>query len=132
MSSIRWLVLAAAVLGVSTLSAAADSDPQKGAKIFKQCMACHRIGPGAVALVGPPLNGVVRRKAASIPDYPYSAGLQASGLTWDEATLTKWLHGPRALVPQTRMTFSGLQKDEDVANVIAYLKTFDASGNPAH
>ena len=130
MLSMRWLALAMVILGFSTASAAADGDPQKGAKLFKQCMACHLIGPGAIALVGPPLNGVVGRKAGSFPDYPYSSGLKDSGLTWDEATLTKWLHNPRSLVPQTRMTFAGLQKDQDVADVIAYLKTFDASGNP--
>jgi cytochrome c len=126
------VVIVMALLASGSVPAHADGDPAKGEKVFRYCMACHRIGPGAVTLVGPELNGVVGRKAGSIPGYPYSDANKNSGLTWDEATLTKWLHGPRALVPQTRMTFSGLQKDEDVANVIAYLKTFDASGNPAH
>ena len=57
--------------------------------------------------------------------------MKASGLTWDDATLTQYLRAPRAMVQGTRMTFAGIPKDEDIANVIAYLKTFDADGNPA-
>ncbi len=131
MAAIGRLALAAAILGASAASAVAAGDPAKGAKIFKQCMACHRVGPGATALVGPPLNGVVGRKAGSIGSYAYSSAVKDSGLTWDGATLTQWLHAPRALIPGTRMTFAGLTKDQDVADVIAYLKTFDAAGNPA-
>jgi cytochrome c len=110
--------------------AAADGDPDKGAKVFKKCLACHRIGPGATTLVGPELNGVVGRKAGTVEGYSYSDANKDSGLTWDEATLTIYLRSPRALVPGTKMTFAGLPKDEDIADVIAYLKTFDAAGNP--
>ena len=109
--------------------AAADGDASKGATTFSVCKACHRIGPDARNTVGPELNGVVGRKAASNPDYSYSSALKASGITWDEATLTQWLHSPRALVQGTKMTFAGLRKDEDIANVIAYLRTFDPQGN---
>jgi len=122
---------AAALLLLGGAPALADGDAAKGEKVFRYCMPCHRIGPGATTLVGPELNGVVGRKAASLPDYPYSDALKNSGHTWDEATLTQWLRGPAAFVPGTRMTFAGLHKDEDIANIIAYLKTFDASGNQA-
>jgi cytochrome c len=118
------------VLAILAPSADAAGDPQKGASLFNKCRACHRIGPGARTIVGPELNGVVGRKAGSLGDYPYSAAMKASGLTWDEATLTQWLRAPRALVPGTRMTFAGITKDDDIANVIAYLKSIDASGNP--
>ena len=128
--SLRILMILS--VGLVTVAAAAPAvaagDPDKGAKIFKKCLACHRIGPGAATLVGPELNGVVGRKAGTLPDYPYSPALKNSGLTWDEPTLTQYLRAPRALVPGVRMTFPGLPKDEDIANVIAYLKTFDASG----
>jgi cytochrome c len=122
--------MAVALLAGSSL-AHADGDPEKGAKVFKQCMPCHRIGPGATALVGPPLNGIVGAKAGEVPDYAFSDALKNSGLTFDEATLAKWLHNPRELVPGNRMTFPGLQKDQDIANVIAYLKTFGPDGQPA-
>ncbi|MBN8996796.1 MAG: cytochrome c family protein [Rhizobiales bacterium] len=111
-------------------AAHADGDPDKGAKVFKKCMPCHRVGPGAAALVGPPLNGVVGAKAGEVPNYAFSDALKNSGLVFDEATLAKWLRNPRQLVPGNRMTFAGLTKDEDIADVIAYLKTFGPDGNP--
>ena len=131
----HWLLtaLAASLTVAAVLAASADAagDPEKGASVFNKCRACHRVGPGARTIVGPELNGVVGRKAASLDSYPYSTAMKAAGLTWDEATLTQWLRSPRTLVPGTRMTFAGVTKDEDIANVIAYLKTFDAGGNPA-
>jgi cytochrome c len=123
--------IAAAFIVSASVGAWAAGDPENGAKVFKKCMACHRIGPGARALVGPELNAVVGRKAGSIPDFPYSSAMKASGLTWNEATLTTYLKSPRALVPGTRMTFAGISKDQDIFDLIAYLKTFDADGNPA-
>ncbi len=78
--------------------------------------------------MGPELNGVVGRKAGSVAGYNYSDANKNSGLTWDEATLTKYLRGPREVVPGTKMAFPGLTRDEDVANVIAYLKQFGPDG----
>ena len=126
----RPFAIAASLIMVPSLatSAAGPGDPAKGATTFNVCKACHRVGPDARNTVGPELNGVVGRKAASLTDYSYSSALKASGITWDDTTLTQWLHSPRAVVPGTRMTFAGLRKDEDIANVIAYLKTFDAKG----
>ncbi len=126
------IVTFAAALGLLTLvasSAQAAGNAQTGARIFKKCLSCHRIGPGAHTVVGPELNGVVGRKAASLPDYPYSPALKKSGITWDEGTLTKYLHDPRGFIPGVRMTFRGLDRDQDIADVIAYLERFDADGN---
>jgi cytochrome c len=127
----RILVAAAALVLAGTAIASADGDPEKGARVFKQCMPCHHIGPGAAAIVGPPLNGIVGAKAGEVPGYAFSDALKNSGLTFDEATLAKWLRNPRELVPGNRMTFAGLKKDQDIADVIAYLKTFGPDGNPA-
>lgn len=127
----RSLLTASLMVFAATSLALADGDPAHGAKVFKQCMPCHRIGPGATALVGPPLNGIVGAKAAEVPGYAFSDALKNSGLTFDEPTLAKWLHNPRELVPGNRMTFVGLKKDQDIADVIAYLKTFGPDGNPA-
>jgi cytochrome c len=91
-------------------------------------MACHKVGPDAKNGVGPVLNGVVGRAAGVYPDYSYSAASKNSGLAWDEPTLTTYLRAPRELVPGTKMTFAGLKKDQEIADVIAYLKQFDAQG----
>lgn len=118
------------VLAALCLPAAAQAggDPAKGAKVFKKCAACHMIGPGAKTRVGPELNGVVGRPAGTVPGFAYSTAMKDSGLTFDVATLTVYLNAPRATVPGTKMTFAGLPKDEDIADVIAYLQTFGPNG----
>lgn len=111
-------------------AAEADGDPEKGKTVFKKCMACHMIGPDAVSKVGPPLNGIVGRKAGIWQDYSYSDVNKDSGVVWDEATLTIYLKSPKAMLPGTKMAFVGLKKDDEITNVIAYLKAFDADGYP--
>ena len=120
----------AAVAAIATIQSlpAAAQDAAAGEKVFLQCRVCHQVGEAAKNGVGPVLNGVVGRPAGTFAGYSYSDANKTSGLTWDEATLTEYLKNPRAKVPGTKMTFLGLKKDEDVANVIAYLKTFGADG----
>ena len=103
-------------------------DAAAGAKVFVKCKACHQIGEGAKIAVGPVLNGVVGRPAGTYPGYSYSEANKTSGLVWDEATLKEYLKNPRAKVPGTKMIFAGLPKDEDIENVIAYLKQFGPDG----
>ena len=124
---LRSLGFAALAL-VGSIGAAAAQDATLGEKVFLKCKACHQIGEGAKNAVGPVLNGVVGRKAGTYPDYTYSDANKNSGFTWDEATLTEYLKNPRAKVPGTKMIFPGLTKDDDIDNVIAYLKQFGADG----
>jgi cytochrome c len=115
-------LLASLALGVAaSRPAAADGDPAKGKVVFNKCMACHSMQAG-VNKVGPSLHGVIGSKPGAVAGYNFSAALKNSGLTWDEATLDKWLASPRKLVPGTKMIFPGLPKEEDRQNVIAYLK----------
>ncbi|MFL6577534.1 MAG: c-type cytochrome [Povalibacter sp.] len=117
----RWLISAlGALIGAS--AAHAEGDAKAGATVFAQCSACHAVGAGAQSNVGPALNNVVGRTAGTLPGYRYSSAMRKSGLTWDEATLTQYLHGPDKLVPGTKMAFPGIASDKDVADVIAYLK----------
>jgi cytochrome c len=123
-----------AVAAVAVLSAAAKGAPtagnaQHGAVIFKQCAVCHRIGPHALNSIGPVLTGVVGRHAATYPGYSYSSAMRRSGIVWSESELHKFLHAPRGLVPGTKMGFIGLRRDQDVADVVAYLKTFGVAGS---
>ena len=119
--------VAGAALIVS-IGAAAAQDAAAGEKVFAKCKVCHQIGESAKNLVGPVLNGVVGRKAGTYPDYHYSDANKNSGITWDEATLKEYLKDPKAKVPGTKMVFPGLKSDDDLANVIAYLKQFGPDG----
>ncbi len=126
--------MATAILTAVGSAHAQDASPgnaEAGATVFKRCMACHSVGPDAKSGVGPVLNGVVGRAAGVYPGYDYSAANRNSGLTWDEPTLKTYLRAPRKLVPGTKMTFAGLSKDQDIADVIAYLKQFNAQGQKA-
>src|SRR5262249_49412486 len=99
----------------------AAGDPVKGKQIFVKCQACHSIEKG-VNKVGPSLNGIVGTKAGDVAGYNFTDAMKNSGLTWDEATLDKYLTSPRKMVPGTRMVFPGLPKEQDRQDVIAYLK----------
>jgi cytochrome c len=121
------LSIAGAAL-VASIGAAAAQDAAAGEKVFAKCKVCHQIGESAKNLVGPVLNGVVGRPAGTYPGYHYSDANKNSGITWDEATLKVYLKDPKAKVPGTKMVFPGLTSDEDIANVIAYLKQFGPDG----
>ena len=123
----KSLVIAAVVLAAST-GATLAQDVEAGESSFKKCLPCHDIGDDARNKVGPVLNGLAGRKSGTVEGFSYSDANKNSGLTWDEATLTVYLKDPKAKVPGTKMAFPGLKKDEDIANVIAYLKQFGADG----
>jgi cytochrome c len=127
-----FMKIYSALLAILALAAGAEAasaaDAAAGEKTFKLCSACHKVGEGAKNAVGPVLNGIVGRAAGTYPDYPYSDANKNSGLTWDEATLKDYLKNPRAKIHGTKMAFAGLSKEEDIDNVIAYLKTFGPDG----
>jgi len=126
---IRGMLLGIAVSVLAILPGAASAqDAEAGAKVFMKCRACHQIGETAKNAIGPILNGVVGRKAGSIETFNYTAANKNSGITWDEATLKDYLKNPRAKVPGTKMTFAGLQSEQEISDVIGYLEQFDASG----
>ena len=106
-------------------------DPVAGKTIFQKCAGCHSVGPGAINKTGPILNGIVGQKAGIVPGYDFSGAMKDSGIVWDEAKLATYLRAPRAMIPGVKMTFGGLQRDADIANVIAYLKSFKLDGSPA-
>ena len=120
---LRCLILAAA-LTVPAAAAFAEGDAVAGAKVFKQCQACHSAVDDKNK-VGPTLMGVVDRPVATVPGFKYSKAMiefGAGGKVWSEDLLKEYLPKPRDLVKGTTMTFAGLKKEDDIENVIAYLK----------
>jgi cytochrome c len=105
-------------------AAFADGDAVAGAAVFKKCASCHT-ATEPVNKVGPSLMGVVGRPVASVASYSYSPAMKAfaeGGKVWDEALLRQYLPSPQFLVKGTRMTFPGLKKQDDLDNLLAYLK----------
>jgi len=95
-------------------------DAAAGEKIFTQCKTCHVIDPG-VNRIGPSLHGIIGRKAGQIAGFSYSSANKESGITWTAEKLYQYLEKPARVVPGTKMSFAGLAKGQDRADVIAYL-----------
>lgn len=119
-------------IGLLTLALAgpafAEGDAAKGEKVFKKCKACHAVGDGAKNKVGPILNGIIGSPAGAVPEFKYSDALLAmaeDGLVWDEASMAEFLAKPKKFMKGTKMTFAGLRKEAQIADVTAYLATFN-------
>ncbi|MGR3622596.1 c-type cytochrome [Pseudophaeobacter sp.] len=102
----------------------ASADVGKGAKVFKKCAACHKIEDGVNA-TGPSLYGVVDRQIAAADGFGYSGALTALDGTWSAEELDAFLTKPSAYAKGTSMSFSGLRKQNDRVNLIAYLDSLD-------
>jgi cytochrome c len=121
-----FLIAFGCLLGSAGIAAAQDA--AAGEKVFAKCRACHQVGETAKQGVGPILNGLVGRKAGTIEGYNYTEANKNSGLTWDEATLADYLKNPKAKIPGTKMIFPGLPKDDEITNIIAFLKQYGPDG----
>lgn len=132
-NAIRLSVQLALVVFFATGANATEElgDAEAGKKAFNKCKGCHEIGQGATDRIGPHLNGVFGRGAASHEGYAYSKSMQRAGvdgLVWTAETLDAYIENPRALVSKTRMSFRGMKDAEDRANLLAYLRIY--SDNP--
>ncbi len=117
----------AALAVFASAPALAEGDAEKGEKVFKKCKACHLVGEDAKNRVGPMLNGIAGAEIASVEGFKYSKAFLArkeEGLTWTDEELDAFLAAPKKHTKGTKMSFAGLKKEEDRANVIAYIKGF--------
>ncbi|GLK44200.1 MULTISPECIES: c-type cytochrome [Novosphingobium] len=107
---------------IATLLAAADV--AKGEATFAKCTSCHTINAGGANGIGPNLHGVVGEAIGQgVGGFAFSDALKSKGGNWSFDSLNDWLKSPKAFAPGTKMTFAGLSKPEDRANVIAYLNS---------
>jgi nitrite reductase (NO-forming) len=102
-------------------------DIEHGRQVYRKCQVCHSFEPGKNGL-GPSLAGIFGKKAASVPNYTYSDALRAANLTWDAATLDRYLQDPQKLVPGNKMPFPGMRTENERHDVTAYLA---AAATPA-
>lgn len=109
-----------APIDIEALMAAANAEA--GAKTIKKCVACHTLDQGGANKVGPNLWGIVNAQKGKRPGFSYSKIMAGAGGVWDQQHLFDFLHKPGKYMPGTKMSFAGIKKPEDIANVIAYLK----------
>ena len=119
----RHAMLAMPLLMAPSLSFAQDAEA--GPRVFNQCRACHTVDQGGRNGVGPNLYGVFDRRAGAVEGFRYSAPMRAKaeeGLTWNEANLRAYIINPKAVVPAGSMAFAGLRNEQQLNDLIAYLR----------
>ena len=113
------IVMAAGLLLAAPRPGAA-ADAAAGQTIFNRCKICHSVDAGK-NMVGPSLHGLFGRKAGTADNFAYSEAMKNSGIVWDDDTLTKYLHDPKAFVPGDKMAFPGIKDDSQLGDLLAYL-----------
>ena len=119
----RIAMLAAPLLMAPSLSFAQDAEA--GQRVFNQCRACHTVDQGGRNGVGPNLYGVFDRRAGAVEGFRYSTPMRGKadeGLTWNEANLRAYITNPKAVVPAGSMAFAGLRNEQQLNDLIAYLR----------
>jgi cytochrome c len=118
-ADVRTLSMLGKNAGDSEATLTGAGDAGRGKLVFdKRCTGCHSM---EINGEGPRLSGVYGRKAGSVPGFDYSQGLKNSGLTWNDATLEKWLSGPDSVIPDAKMDFY-VPKAGERRDLIAYFK----------
>lgn len=122
--TLRGALTIALGLWASAHAAAPAADARHGEQVYARCLACHalaydRVGPHHCALFG--------RMAGSVPGFDYSAAMKNSRITWNAATLDRFLADPMKMVPGTRMTYAGVPDARDRRDLIAYLEQAERS-----
>lgn len=110
---------AAAPVAIASLLPTADA--AKGAEVFKKCASCHNVAQGGAAGIGPNLYAIIGAKHGHQAGFAYSEALLAKPGPWSFEAMNEWLTSPKAYAPGTKMSFAGLSKAEDRANLLVYL-----------
>lgn len=119
-------VLVIPIIAATGPSWAANGDPQHGAQIYQRCLACHSLEYNRS---GPRHCGLFGRRAGTLSGYTYSRAMKASGISWDDWSLDRFLENPLKTLPGTKMAYAGVKDPQERADLIAYLK--QATRDPA-
>ena len=121
---IRLAKLSIVIFGVLIATPGlADGNAENGRIVFREnCSPCHFKLKAKGNLVGPNLSSVIGRKAGSFPGYKYSPAMKAASHVWTEATLLRYLAGPRKMIPGVKMAFDGFKNETKIRDLVAYLK----------
>jgi cytochrome c len=123
----KILTLFAAVIfnvHAAGLAATVIGNPRAGEIAFRTCASCHQIGKYAQPGFGPQLNAIIGRKAGASAGFKYSDAMQRSNLVWTEPNLAAFLRAPHDVVPGTSMRFWGIKDEQQVADLLSYMRSF--------
>ena len=123
------LRIAAIVLGVS-ISTVSAQDIAAGEISFSRCLGCHAVGADAKNKIGPQLNGIDGRKCGTVDGYTYSAANRDCAFTWNESVFVEYIRDPKAKIPGTKKSISGIRDETEARNLWAYLRQFGPDGRP--
>ena len=118
--SLRLITLATSAF-LFALGSASAADLKAGKKVFKKCKSCHTVKPEKNK-VGPTLHGIIGQASGAVEGYKYSPALASANIVWSEENLAEFLKKPKEYLPGNKMSFPGLKKEEDIKNLIAYIK----------
>lgn len=115
---------------VDIVTLLASADAAQGAAVAKKCMTCHTFEKGGANKIGPNLWGVLGNQFAHKADFAYSDAFKKLSGGWDYDNLAKFVQNPQGYVKGTKMSFAGIRKPEDVANLLAYIRTMGDTQPP--
>ncbi|HEX2841913.1 cytochrome c family protein [Hyphomicrobium sp.] len=121
---------AAAFDPAKVVAAIATAKPENASGTFKKCLGCHSAEKGAASKAGPNLWGVLGRPHGSFPGFGYSEAMKAKGGDWTYSDLAAFLHKPKQFLPGTKMIFNGVSDPQELADLLAYLRTLSDSPQP--
>jgi cytochrome c len=112
------------------LALVSKASADAGSAAFKKCAACHTVDKGGANRLGPNLYGIVNRAKGAVEGFSYSQAVKGKGGEWSYENLAHFLHDPKGWMPGNKMGFAGVKDDQELADILAYLRTLAATPAP--